>query len=103
VGDVVDGIARLLAEPKAVGQVFNVGNDQEITIEDLARRVRDRVNPAAAVDHIPYDRAYEAGFEDMRRRVPDLRKIQALTGYRPTLGIYENIDRVVAFERGVNV
>ena len=99
VGDVVEGLVRLLREPKAVGEIFNVGNDQEITIGDLARRVRDRVNPAAGLELVPYDRAYEAGFEDMRRRVPDLRKIRALVGYRPTLGIDEIIDRVVAFER----
>jgi UDP-glucose 4-epimerase len=98
VGDVVDGLARLLAEPKAVGQVFNVGNDQEITIETLARLVRDQVDPRIPIERVPYERAYEAGFEDMPRRVPDLRKIQAL-GYRPTLGIEEIVRRVVAFER----
>ena len=99
VGDVVDGLARLLREPKAVGQVFNIGNDEEISIAALADLVRERVNPALDVEKIPYDRAYEAGFEDMRRRVPDLRKIKELVGYRPTLGIREIVDRVVAFER----
>lgn len=101
VEDVVDGLARLLAEPKAVGQVFNVGHDEEITIAGLADVVRDRVNPALAVETIPYDRAYEAGFEDMRRRVPDLRKIKALVGYRPTLGIREIVARVVEHERAL--
>ena len=99
VGDVVEGLVRLLREPKAVGEIFNLGNDQEITIGELARRVRDRVSPAAALEQVPYDRAYEAGFEDMRRRVPDLRKIKALVGYAPTLGIDEIIDRVVEHER----
>lgn len=98
VGDVVDGLARLLREPSAAGQVYNVGNDQEISIEVLARLVRDKVDPAVPIETVPYERAYEAGFEDMRRRVPDLRKIQAL-GYRPTLGIEAIVDRVVAYER----
>ncbi|HEX7899694.1 MAG TPA: NAD-dependent epimerase/dehydratase family protein [Planctomycetota bacterium] len=99
VGDVVEGLIRLLREPKAVGQVFNVGNDEEITIAALADLVRQRVNPALAVEKIPYDRAYEAGFEDMRRRVPDLRKIRSLVGYAPTLGIREIVDRVIEHER----
>ena len=80
-------------------RVFNIGKDKEISILDLARLVRDRVNPAAKIEQVPYDRAYEAGFEDMRRRVPDLSRIKGLIGYRPTLGIEEIVDRVVDFER----
>jgi UDP-glucose 4-epimerase len=99
VGDVVGAILALLREPRALGQVFNVGNDREISIEDLARLVRDRANPAAAIRNVPYDQAYEQGFEDMRRRVPDLRKIRDLVGYRPTLGVEEIVDRVVEHER----
>jgi UDP-glucose 4-epimerase len=99
VGDVAAAILRLTREPRAYGQVFNVGNDQEITIEDLARLVRDRANPKAALQLVPYSQAYEEGFEDMRRRVPDLRKIKALIGYQPTLGIAEIVDKVVEFER----
>ncbi len=99
VGDVVGALVGLLAEPKAVGRVFNVGNDREITILDLARLVRDRVDPAVKIEQVPYDRAYEAGFEDMRRRIPDLSRIKGLIGYRPTLGIEEIVDRVVDFER----
>jgi UDP-glucose 4-epimerase len=100
VGDVIGAMIRLLDEPRARGQVFNVGNDREISIGDLARLVRDRVAPSARIEFVPYDRAYEAGFEDMRRRVPDLSKIKALIGYAPTLGIEEIVDRVVAYERG---
>jgi UDP-glucose 4-epimerase len=99
VGDVVGAILALLREPRALGQVFNVGNDREISIEDLARLVRDRANPAAEIRNVPYDQAYEQGFEDMRRRVPDLRKIRDLVGYRPTLGVEEIVDRVVEHER----
>jgi len=99
VGDVVGAILRLLGEPRAYGQVYNIGNDQEITIEDLAKLVRDRVHPQAEIRYVPYDQAYEAGFEDMRRRVPDLRKIRDLIGYRPTLDAGQIVDRVVDYER----
>ena len=100
VGDVVGAVIRLTREPRAVGQVFNLGNDEEITIEALANLVRERANPKASIQHVPYDQAYEAGFEDMRRRVPDLRKIRALIGYRPTLTTGQIVDKVIEFERG---
>jgi UDP-glucose 4-epimerase len=99
VGDVVEGVLRLSREPRAYGQIFNIGNDQEITIEELARQVRDRANPGAAIQYVPYDEAYEAGFEDMRRRVPDLRKIRDLVGYGPTLNTGQMVDKVIEFER----
>jgi UDP-glucose 4-epimerase len=99
VGDVVGALVRLLNEPKAVGRVFNIGNDREITIADLARLVRDRANPSARIESIPYDRAYEAGFEDMRRRIPDLSRIKGLIDYRPTLAVEDIVDRVIDFER----
>lgn len=99
VGDVVDALIKLSREPRAQGQVFNIGNDLEITIGDLARLVRDRIDPSIRIDHIPYEKAYEAGFEDMPRRVPDLKKIKALIGYRPTLRIDQIVDQVIAFER----
>lgn len=99
VGDVVRALVALTREPRAYGQVFNVGNDQEITIEDLARLIRDRVDPKVEIRHVPYDQAYEAGFEDMRRRVPDLAKIRNLIGYRPTLSTEQIVDRVIEYFR----
>jgi UDP-glucose 4-epimerase len=99
VGDVVGALVRLMDEPRARGQVFNVGNDEEITIRALAERVIARAGAKAEIRHVPYDEAYEAGFEDMRRRVPDLRKIKALIGYAPTNGIDAILDRVIAHER----
>jgi UDP-glucose 4-epimerase len=99
VRDVVGALLRLLDEPRARGQVFNVGNDEEITIRALAERVIARAGGRAEIRHVPYDEAYEAGFEDMRRRIPDLRKIASLIGYRPTAGIDAILDRVIAFER----
>lgn len=99
VGDVVGALVRLSREPKAFGQVFNIGNDREITIGALAELIRDRANSRVKIEHIPYEQAYEAGFEDMVRRVPDLRKVKALIGYRPTLGVEQIVDRVIEFER----
>lgn len=99
VSDVVGALLRLLQEPRSFGQVFNLGSDREIAIGDLAALVRQRANPEAAIEFIPYERAYEAGFEDMRRRVPDLRKIAALIGYRPTVPLEETIDRMIRYER----
>ncbi|MBI3097378.1 MAG: GDP-mannose 4,6-dehydratase [Planctomycetes bacterium] len=99
VTDVVGALVRLAAEPKAVGEVFNIGNDQEITIQALAERVRDKVDPKVKIEHVPYARAYVEGFEDMPRRVPDLSKIHRLIGYRPTHDINSILDRIIAAQR----
>jgi UDP-glucose 4-epimerase len=99
VGDVVRALTGLAAEPRAVGQVFNIGNGQEISILALARRVRELTGSRSEIRLIPYDEAYEQGFEDMPRRVPDLRKIAALIGYAPTLGLDEILARVIADQR----
>jgi len=95
VGDVVDALLRLVAEPRAVGEVFNVGNTQEISIMALAEKVRDLTGGRSEIVTIPYDQAYEAGFEDMPRRVPDLAKISHLVGYAPEVGLDEILERVV--------
>ncbi|MHC4606206.1 MAG: NAD-dependent epimerase/dehydratase family protein, partial [Planctomycetota bacterium] len=94
VGDVVDAVVRLSREKKAYGEVFNIGNDEEISIRDLAELVRKKVNPSAKIEYVPYEKAYEEGFEDMRRRMPDLSKIRSFIEYRPTLGIEEIVERV---------
>jgi UDP-glucose 4-epimerase len=96
VGDVVGALLRLMLEPRAVGQVFNIGNTEEVSIMDLARRVKALAASGSSIVTIPYDQAYEAGFEDMPRRVPDLSKIEGLIGYRPMVGLDEIIRRVVA-------
>jgi len=95
VGDVVSGLIALAREPKAVGQVFNIGNPEEISILDLARRVRTATGSASEITLIPYDQAYEAGFEDMPRRVPDISKIRNLVGYAPTMSLDEILARVI--------
>ena len=95
VGDVVEALQRLVAEPRAVGEVFNVGNTQEISIRALAEKVRDLTGGRSEIVTIPYDQAYEAGFEDMPRRVPDLSKIAHLVGYAPEVNLDEILARVV--------
>jgi len=84
VADVVDALARLLEHPQARGEVYNIGNDQEISMLALAERVRDRTGGRSPIRLVPYGEAYTAGFEDMMRRVPDLSKIRRLIGYAPS-------------------
>jgi UDP-glucose 4-epimerase len=99
VGDVVRAIVDLIGEPKAIGQVFNIGNGHEITIGDLAEKVKAMTGSNSTVVRIPYDQAYESGFEDMPRRVPDISKINALIGYTPTVQLDETLERVIEFFR----
>ena len=90
VSDTVAGLLALLDEPAAVGDVFNVGAPHEITMNALAHRVIDMTGSSSRIVHVPYEAAYEAGFEDMERRVPDTSKIEALTGWSadPRAGRY---------------
>jgi UDP-glucose 4-epimerase len=83
VADVVAALLKLVVEPKAIGQVINIGNMQEVTMTQLAERVRDLSGSKSIIKHIPYDEAYESGFEDMPRRVPDLSRVKGLIGYEP--------------------
>jgi UDP-glucose 4-epimerase len=95
VGDVVRALMALADEPRAVGQVFNIGNGHEITIRALAERVKALTGSASPIVTIPYDQAYEAGFEDMPRRVPDISKIRALVGYEPKVQLDEILRAVI--------
>jgi len=103
VSDVVRGLLALVAEPRAVGEVFNIGNPQEVTIRDLAVRVRDLTGSRSPIVFVPYDEAYEAGFEDMPRRVPDITKIRTLVGFEPTVPLDEILRRVIAHCRAQEV
>jgi UDP-glucose 4-epimerase len=104
VGDVVWALLKLMVEPRAIGQVFNVGNTEEVTIEGLATRIKAQTASSSPIVKIPYDQAYEAGFEDMPRRVPHLEKIRDLIGYEPKVGLQEIIERVIAdFRSRLNV
>jgi UDP-glucose 4-epimerase len=99
VADVVDALLRLLDEPAAVGQVFNVGATEEVSIAELARRVIALTGSASPIRLVPYAEAYERGFEDMMRRVPDTTRIQALVGWRPTRTLDEILVEVIAEAR----
>lgn len=99
VGDVVRGLLALVEEPRAVGQVFNIGNGQEITIRELAEKVKAMTGSTSEIVFIPYDQAYEAGFEDMPRRVPDITRIRALVGYEPTVGLDQILQQVIDYFR----
>src|SRR6476620_7256638 len=95
VGDVVRAMVALINEPRAIGQVFNIGNGEEITIGELAEKVRKMTGSSSEIVKVPYEKAYEAGFEDMPRRVPDISRIRALIGYEPTVELDETLTRVI--------
>jgi UDP-glucose 4-epimerase len=99
VRDTVEGLLRLLPLEKALGEVVNIGNTEEISIENLAKTVKQRTDSASTIQFIPYDKAYEPGFEDMMRRVPCIDKLFAMTGFRPQTSLAEIIDRVAAHYR----
>jgi UDP-glucose 4-epimerase len=97
VGDVVGALAKLVQEPRAVGQVFNIGNTTEISIRQLAERVKELTRSTSPIVLIPYDEAYESGFEDMPRRVPDIGRIRELIGYEPQVQLDEILRSVIAY------
>jgi UDP-glucose 4-epimerase len=99
VADVVGALIKLVNEPKAIGQVINLGNIQEITIHQLAERVRALSGSKSPITLIPYDEAYESGFEDMPRRVPDLSKAEAMIGYKPKYSLEDILTQVIAYFR----
>jgi UDP-glucose 4-epimerase len=100
--DVVEAICLLAETPDAVGQVFNIGNTEEVTIYELAERARDRTDSPSEIRLIPYDQAYEPGFEDFRRRVPSIEKIHRYTGWKPTTSLDTTLDQMIAYYRGQN-
>jgi UDP-glucose 4-epimerase len=99
VTDVVQALLKLVVEPKAIGQVINIGNTQEVTILQLAERVRELCGSKSAITFTPYDQAYESGFEDMPRRVPALAKVKALIGYEPKHQLDDILTQVIAYFR----
>jgi UDP-glucose 4-epimerase len=99
VEDVVKGITALVDEPRAVGEIFNIGSEGEVSINDLADRVRTKTGSSSRVIHVPYEDAYQEGFEDMERRVPDVSKISRLVGYKNTHTLDDILEKVIAYER----
>lgn len=97
VGDVVSALIGLAEDPRTCGEVFNVGNGAEISIRDLAIKVKERTGSKSPIAFVPYNQVFDDGFEDMPRRVPDISKIHKAIGYRPTVQLDEIIDHVVDF------
>jgi UDP-glucose 4-epimerase len=98
---VVGALRQLMIEPRAIGEVLNIGNTEEVSMLELANRVKTIAGSDSPITLVPYDQAYEAGFEDMPRRVPDLTKIHNLIGYQPRVNLDEIIRLVVASQRDV--
>ncbi|MCS6835340.1 MAG: GDP-mannose 4,6-dehydratase [Anaerolineae bacterium] len=102
VSDVVQAIVGLMDCPDSIGQVVNVGSDEEITMLDLAERVRERADSASEIRLVPYEEAYAVpGFEDFRRRVPSIERIRGLTGWQPSTPLNTTIDQIIAYYREV--
>ena len=99
VRDTVEALMRLMDTDGAVGEVVNIGNTEEISISELAQTVKARTQSKSDITYIPYDQAYEPGFEDMMRRVPSVEKLQGLTGFRPQTKLADIIDRVTSYQR----
>jgi UDP-glucose 4-epimerase len=97
--DVVEAIAALGHDDSIRGEVFNIGTNEEVTILELAQRIKARANSGSEIVFVPYEEAYEAGFEDMRRRVPDIRKIKVAIGWEPTTPLDDTIDQIIAYYR----
>ncbi|HEY8062932.1 MAG TPA: NAD-dependent epimerase/dehydratase family protein [Gemmatimonadales bacterium] len=100
VNDAVEAVLRLMASPEAIGDVFNIGATEEVTMDALAELVRSAAASTSEIVHIPYADAYAAGFEDMQRRVPDVGKLARLTGFRPSIPLDRIVADVVADQRG---
>jgi UDP-glucose 4-epimerase len=99
VRDAVKALIALSDEPKAVGQVFNIGNSEEISIEDLAKMVKDMTRSKSSIQKVPYNKAYEEGFEDMSRRVPDISKVKRVIGYKPACSLDDILTDVINYSR----
>ena len=100
VGDVVGALVKLVEHDEAVGQVFNIGSNEEVSIRQLAERIRELTSSESEIVYIPYDEAYEEGFEDMPRRVPDISKINSLVGFKPTTMLDGILKEVIAYHAG---
>jgi len=97
VTDAVRGMTDLMEHPKAIGDVFNVGSEEEVSINSLARKIKKKTNGSSEIVHIPYEKAYGKGFEDMRRRIPDTSKMKRLINYKPTIDLDGIVDKVIEY------
>jgi UDP-glucose 4-epimerase len=99
VADIVGALLKLVVEPRAIGQVINIGNTEEVSIRQLADRICVLTGSSSPIKLVPYDEAYESGFEDMPRRVPDLTKVEGLIGYRPQHSLDDILTQVIEYFR----
>lgn len=99
VSDVVEALIAVAEHPQAVGEVYNIGSDHEISMLELAERIKYITESASNIVFVPYDEAYEAGFEDMMRRVPDISKIRALIGYQPKVDLDSMLASIIDYHR----
>ena len=97
VGDVVSAMMALIDEPRAAGEVFNIGNGAEISIRDLATKVKAMTGSDSPIELVPYQEAFDSSFEDMPRRVPDISKIRQLVGYEPKVQLEQIISRTIDY------
>jgi len=102
VKDAVGALIKIINEQKAIGEVFNIGSQEEISIEQLAKQIIKLTNSNSKIEYIPYEEAYEEGFEDMQRRVPDISKINKLIGFKPTFTLSEIIEDIVKYLKNNN-
>ncbi len=99
VADVTGALMQLIEHPRAVGEVYNIGSDTEVTITELAEQIKQLTGSSSRIVYVPYDEAYEEGFEDMMRRVPDITKIRNLTGYEPKINFNQILESVIEYQR----
>ncbi len=97
VTDVVGALTKLMDEPSAEGEIFNVGNNKEVTINELAQKVKEMTDSDSEIEHIPYEKAYGPGFEDMQRRCPSIKKINKLIGFKPSYDLEAMIQSVIDY------
>jgi UDP-glucose 4-epimerase len=99
VSDVVGAFMKIVEHPQAVGEVYNIGSTHEVTILQLAERIRELTGSQSGIAFVPYEKAYEEGFEDMMRRVPDISKVNRLIGYEPKISLDETLKSVIDYQQ----
>lgn len=99
VAEIVDAVIKLTEKDQAIGRIFNIGSDQDVTIEQLAQEVIRRVDPAVPIEYLSYQRAYGDDFEDVRRRVPDISRLEGTLGWKPSMSLGTILDDIIAWRR----